>query len=61
LIIPNDKTFLHQIQKDLEKDFFVVDIQNQLRNQHQIQDFFSDLAKFEFQDGLFYRDGLLYA
>jgi hypothetical protein len=60
LITPNDKTFLHQIQKDLEKDYFVVDIQNQLRNQHQIQDFFNDLAKFEFQDGLFYRDGLLY-
>jgi hypothetical protein len=27
---------------------------------HQIQDFSNDHAKFEFQDGLFYHDGLLY-
>ncbi len=27
---------------------------------HQIQDFFSDHAKFEFQNGLFYSDDLLY-
>jgi hypothetical protein len=29
-------------------------------NCHQVQEFFSDHAKFEFQDGLYYRDGLLY-
>jgi len=27
---------------------------------HQVQDFFDDHVKFEFQDGLFYCDGLLY-
>ncbi len=26
----------------------------------QVQDFFNDHVKFEFQDGLLYRDGLLY-
>jgi hypothetical protein len=29
-------------------------------NHHQVQDFFNDHAKFEFQDGLLYCDGLLY-
>jgi hypothetical protein len=60
LIIPNDKTFFHQICEDLKKDPFIVDIQNQLRNQHQIQDLFSNCAKFKFRDGLLYCDGLLY-
>jgi hypothetical protein len=53
------KTFFHKICEDLEKDL-IVDIQSQLRNQHQIKDFFNDCAKFEFWDGLLYHDGLLY-
>jgi hypothetical protein len=31
-----------------------------LKNHQQVQDFFSDHAKFKFQDGLLYHDGLLY-
>jgi len=61
LITLDDKTLFHQICEDLKKDLFVVDIENQLKSQHQIQDFFSDRAKFKFQNGLLYCDGLLYA
>jgi hypothetical protein len=42
------------------KDLLVVDIEGQLRNHHQVQDFFSDHPKFEFQNGLLYCDGFLY-
>jgi len=56
----DDTTFHCQICEDLKKDLLIIGIQGQLRNHHQIQDFFNDHAKFEFQDGLFYRDALLY-
>jgi hypothetical protein len=60
LIIPDDITFFCQIHEDLKKHPLVIGIQNQLRSRHQIYDFFSDHAKFEFQNGLLYCDGLLY-
>jgi hypothetical protein len=59
-VIPDDKTFFHQICEDLKKDHVIVDIQNQLRNQHQILNLSNNNAKFKFQDGLLYRDGLWY-
>jgi hypothetical protein len=58
LVIPNEKTIFYQICEDLKKNPLIVDIQNQLKNQHQIQDLFSDRAKFNFRDGLLYHDGL---
>jgi hypothetical protein len=36
LITPSDKTFLHRIHEDLKKHPLVVNIQSQLKNQHQI-------------------------
>jgi hypothetical protein len=32
----NNKNFLHQIHEDLKRNPLVVDIQNQIKNQHQI-------------------------
>jgi hypothetical protein len=60
LVIPDDTTFFCQIHEILKNDLLFIDIQGQLRNHHQIQDFSSDHVKFEFQDGLFYHVGLLY-
>jgi len=52
--------FFSQIHENLKKHLLVIGIQGQLRNHHQVQDFFDDHFKFEFQDGLLYCDGLLY-
>jgi hypothetical protein len=60
LIILDDTTFHCQICEEFKKDPFIIGIQGQLKNHNLVQDFFSDHVKFEFQDGLFYRDGLLY-
>jgi len=60
LVTFDDKTLFHQIHENLKKHPLVVDIQRQLKNQHQIQNFFSNCVKFEFWDGLLYRGGLLY-
>jgi hypothetical protein len=59
LAIPNDTTLLCQIHEDL-KDLLIIGNQSQIKSHGQIQDFCSDHAKFEFQNGLLYRDGLLY-
>ncbi len=59
-VIPNDTTFLCQIHEDLKKGLFTIGIQGQLSSHHQVQGFFNDHAKFEFEDGLLYCDGLLY-
>jgi hypothetical protein len=56
----DDTTFLCQIREDLNKDLFAIGIQGQLSSHNQIHDFFSDHAKFEFEDGLLYCDGFLY-
>jgi hypothetical protein len=58
LVIIDDTTLLHQICKKLEKDLFTIGIQGQLKNHYQVQDSFSEHVKFQFQDGLLYRDGL---
>ncbi len=58
-IIPDDITFFCHIHEKL-KDIFVIIIQGQLRGHQQVHDFSSDHVKFKFQDGLVYRDGLLY-
>jgi hypothetical protein len=60
LVILNDTNFLCQIREYLKKDLLAIGIQGQLKNHHQVQDFYSDHVKFEFQNGLFYCDGLLY-
>ncbi len=41
-----------------EKNPLIVDIQNQLRNQHQIQNLSCNHAKFKFRNGLLYLDGI---
>ncbi len=60
MVIPNDTTFLGQICEDLKKDLLAMTIQGQLMSHHRINDFSNDHVKFEFQDALFYHDGLLY-
>jgi hypothetical protein len=60
LVIIDDTTFSCQIREDLKKDPLVIVIQNQLRSHQQVHGFFSDHAKFKFQDGLFYGHGLLH-
>jgi hypothetical protein len=60
LIILNDKTLLCQICENLKKDLVTISIQGQLRNHHQVQKNSTEHAKFEFQNGLLYFDGLLY-
>jgi hypothetical protein len=60
LVIPDDTTFLCQICENLKKDPFAINIQGQLMPHHQIHDFSNDHAKFEFENGLFYRDGFLF-
>jgi hypothetical protein len=60
LIIPNDKTLICQICENLKKDLVTISIQGQLRNYHQVQKITIEHAKFEFQNGLLYFDGLLY-
>jgi hypothetical protein len=57
LVIPNDTTFLCQVHENL-KNPLAISIQGQLRNHHQVQDSFNDHAKFKFQNGLLYHDGL---
>jgi hypothetical protein len=59
-VILNDTTFFCQICEDLKKDPLVIVIQSQFRSHHQIHEFFSDHAKFKFQDGLLYGDGFLH-
>jgi hypothetical protein len=59
-IIHDDTTLICQIHEYLKKDPFAIGIQGQLRNHWQVQDFSNDHAKFKFQDGVFYCDGLLY-
>jgi hypothetical protein len=44
----------------LKENALAISIQGQLRNHHQVQDFFSDHVMFKFQDGLFYCDDILY-
>jgi hypothetical protein len=44
----------------VKNDLLTIDIQGQLKIHHQILDFSSDHVKFEFQNGLLDRDGLLY-
>jgi hypothetical protein len=44
----------------LKKDPFVIGIQSQLKIHHQVQKISSDHVKLEFQDCLFYHDGILY-
>jgi hypothetical protein len=44
----------------LKKDLLTIGIQGQLNSHRQIQEFSNDHVKFEFQDGLLYRDGILY-
>jgi hypothetical protein len=58
--ILDDTTFFYQIREDLKKDLLAIGIQGQLKNHPQVQNFSNDHAKFEFQDGLLYHDGLLY-
>jgi hypothetical protein len=58
LVILDDTSFFCQIHENL-KDPLAIGIQGQLMSD-QVQDFFNDHVKFEFQDGLLYRDGLLY-
>jgi hypothetical protein len=58
-IIPNNTTFFYQIHEDLKNDL-AIGIQGQLKSHHQVQDFFSDHAKFEFQNGLLYYDNFFY-
>ncbi len=60
LIIPNDKTLICQICENLKKDLVTISIQGQLRIHHQVQKITIEHAKFEFQNGLLYFDGLLY-
>jgi hypothetical protein len=60
LIILDDIIFLCQICEDLKNDPLAIGIQGQLRSHHQVLNFSSDHVKFEIQDGLFYRDDLLY-
>jgi hypothetical protein len=48
------------ILKRVKNDLLTIDIQGQLKIHHQILDFSSDHVKFEFQNGLLDRDGLLY-
>jgi hypothetical protein len=59
-IIPNNTTFFYQIHEDLKNDLLAIGIQGQLKSHHQVQDFFSDHAKFEFQNGLLYYDNFFY-
>ncbi len=54
------KTLLCQICENLKKDLVTISIQGQLRNHHQVQKNSTEHAKFEFQNGLLYFDGLLY-
>jgi hypothetical protein len=44
----------------LKKNLLAIGIQGQLNSHHQVQDFFNDHVKFKFQDGLLYRDVILY-
>jgi hypothetical protein len=53
-------TLLCPIHEDLKKDPLTIGIQGQLRSHHQVHDFSNDHVKFKFQDGLFYRDGILH-
>jgi hypothetical protein len=49
-----------QVRENLKKKPLTIGIQGQLGSHHQVHDFSNDHVKFKFQDGLFYRDGLLY-
>jgi hypothetical protein len=60
LVILDDTTFFCQIREDLKKDHLAIGIQGQLSSHNQVQDFFNDHAKFEFENGLLYCDGFLY-
>jgi hypothetical protein len=60
LVILDDITFFHHIRENFENDTRVIIIQGQLRGHQQVHYFSSDHVKFKFQDGLLYRDGLLY-
>jgi hypothetical protein len=60
LVILDDIILLCQICEDLKNDPLVIGIQGQLRSHHQVLNFSNDHVKFEIQDGLFYRDDLLY-
>jgi hypothetical protein len=59
-IIPNDITFFCQICEDLKTNPLIINIQRKLKCHHQVQDFSSDHAKFEFQNGFLYHNGHLY-
>jgi hypothetical protein len=52
--------FFVKFMKIWKKNVLFINIQGQLKSHGHIQDFSNDHAKFEFGDGLLYRDGFLY-
>jgi hypothetical protein len=56
-ILLDDTTIFCQICEDLKKDLLAINIQSQLKDHDQVQDFFNDHAMFEFRHGLLYHDG----